>query len=243
MITPAGKITAIGSGTTTVKGEDKKGNTIELTVKVPEPAARSIYLNVNKNKTIKLTGIKIADLQDWTESTNGAVAVLENKNGKVTGKVIGKAYGISEINCRWKPKELKDISGIGVTFPFRVYVEDPRLEEDLEGSLPSKYDDDDFETGVLYLKNKKTRTYQVAVEEYDSYTLKLNGVYQTVHFTSSTPSLVSVSAEEQETVLTGYYTGKYPKKTTLKKGKVAASVNGEKITVEVIVVVYGDYGE
>ena len=118
-ITSAGKLTAIGAGTTKISGTDNKGNTISFTVTVNEPVTRVIYLEQGKNKTIKLYNVKNAKAE-WSVQEGSDFASVSNK-GKVTGLKVGE----SEILCRYSAYKKG-----GFSYRTIVHVEDRLLVAD-----------------------------------------------------------------------------------------------------------------
>ncbi len=116
-ITPAGKFTAIGPGTTTVTGKDRNSNTVTVTVTVvPVSTREAAYITKGKTDTIRFPKVKNKEAKDWT-STDEEKAEVE-KTGKNSGKVKGISYGSSVISCSYN----------GFIFKTTAYVEDPELE-------------------------------------------------------------------------------------------------------------------
>jgi hypothetical protein len=115
-ITPAGKFTAIGPGTTTVTGKDSRSNTVTVAVTVVPVSSKGMTY-ITKGKTEKVRFPKVTNSKaDWWKSSAEAVATADT--AKKTGKVTGKSYGSSDISCQYKR----------FTFSTTAYVEDPVME-------------------------------------------------------------------------------------------------------------------
>ena len=112
-ITAKGKITAIGSGVTTLTAPNGK----KLVITVNKPSEQVQYLALGKKRSLKFTSVKNASAK-W-ESTAPTIASVNEK-----GKVTAIAGGWALISCTYKPY---DVDGSGFTFVTRIYAENPDL--------------------------------------------------------------------------------------------------------------------
>ena len=117
-ITKAGKITAIGVGTTALKATGG-GKELNFTIEVQEPATQIIHLNEGASKTIKLYGTK-GNLS-WTASDTSVVKITGNK-------IQGLKYGETTLTTKYE----------NIDYTVEVYVEDPVITaEGLTGNYPT----------------------------------------------------------------------------------------------------------
>ena len=114
-VTKSGKITAIGSGSTTLHAPDGR----DIVVSVSAPVEQVQYISAGKSKTLKFKSVKSA-AATW-ESGNASVASVNQK-----GVVVANAVGYTTISCTYRAY---DIEGAGFTYLTRVYVENPDLSE------------------------------------------------------------------------------------------------------------------
>ncbi len=127
-ITSAGKLIAIGAGTTTLSCS----NGVELTVTVSEPIAESLYVLSGKSATIKHTGVNAKKASWSTGDIPKDVMVTVNNTGKVTTN----GAGVANVTCEYNPY---NIEGAGFVYTTTVYVEKPRLASAQGLSLKSDY--------------------------------------------------------------------------------------------------------
>lgn len=117
-ITKAGKITAVGTGTTTLTAKGSNG-ALTFTVTVPEPVTQVVHLNVQGKKTIKLYGTK-GTLQ-WKSSDTSVVRIDKNK-------ITGLKAGTTTLTTTYENLEYKVV----------VYVEDPSIiTNGISGTYPN----------------------------------------------------------------------------------------------------------
>ncbi len=115
-ITKSGKITAIGEGTTQIKGVNG-GASISFTVVVSAPITQIVHLNYNSSKTIKLYGTK--GVINWKADNNNVVI---NKN-RITGYLAGSTTLTADYE--------------NFCYKIIVYVEIPTLTTSkVSGSFP-----------------------------------------------------------------------------------------------------------
>ena len=115
-ISSKGKITAIGTGTTNLTCN----NGVKLTISVPEPVTREIYLNTGAQKKIKINGVKNKDA-DLTYDDKSGIISVDNK-----GSVKALSAGSVSVNVHYAP--VADAEGAGFDFTVNVFVEDPAIE-------------------------------------------------------------------------------------------------------------------
>ena len=117
-ITPSGKVTAVGAGSTTLilSQEDKPEDPIFVDVCVREPEERVYYMEPGKTKKIKIKGLKTtgADAAEIFSSNEDVVSV---DRGKI---VCRDKEGESLVVCSYK----------GFEFVLRVYVNHAELKTD-----------------------------------------------------------------------------------------------------------------
>ncbi len=169
-ITPAGKMTAVGVGTTTLTGTLADGTTKTFTVNVKRPTATIAYLNAGKTKNLTYYNVKVkkAVWSSTNESLTGNML-----NGKI--KAAAAQHGKATITCVYDPYHIDDIEGTGFTYTTTVYVEDVKLVTDDQ------------------LKEKKAGTsYELKMDLNDCYVIRATGAYQPVVFASAKPGIAFV---------------------------------------------------
>ena len=117
-ITKTGKITAIGSGSTTLRAIGG-GVNLEFTVDVPKPTTQIIHLNKGSSKTLKIYGTKGS--LPWKQSNS----ILEYTGNKIKGVIAGT----TTLTANYENFEYKVI----------VYVEDPYITNTNVYGGSSKY--------------------------------------------------------------------------------------------------------
>ncbi len=126
-ITTAGKLTAIGVGTTTITTSEG-GKDFTFSVVVEEPRLKTLHMNIKSSKTLKIYGIKnnlnwkAYDPEDLTKEISTAVSI----NGST---IKGTAVGNVVLKAEYE----------GFTYLVDVFVEDPSLKigGELEGKAAS----------------------------------------------------------------------------------------------------------
>ena len=117
-ITKAGKITAIGVGTTALKATGG-GKELNFTIEVQEPSTQIVHLNKGANKTIKLYGTK-GNLS-WAATDTSVVKITGNK-------IQGLKYGETILTTKYE----------NIDYTVEVYVEDPVITaEGITGKYPT----------------------------------------------------------------------------------------------------------
>ena len=172
-VTPSGKITAVGTGTTTLTAisKDKSGDVVSktFTVKVGNPVNQVVYLNKGKSKQIRIYGVKNSRAS-WIVASDEMRSIIGNvKNGKTKGEDIG----IGKVTCKYNPYAFEETTK-GFEFSSIVYVEKPMLAGDVTDMNTART------SGKLNL------------EVGDTAVIKVSNVYQPVHFTSNKPNVVFV---------------------------------------------------
>ena len=109
-INKAGKITAIGDGTTTITATEGSASPVTIAINVSEPAKQTIHLNVGKSKTLKLYGVK--GKLDYDNDDSGVVSINGNK-------FTGSKAGTSVVRTSYE----------GFDYEITVIVEDPKIEK------------------------------------------------------------------------------------------------------------------
>lgn len=177
-ITPAGKMTAVGVGTTTIEGVDQNNNRMEFEVTVNEPATQVIYLNKGQKTTLKYYGV--TNKKALWSVKSGSGAVVDTK-----GVVTATEYGKNEINCSYNPYATG-----GFIYKTIVYVESPELKTD----------------ATLKNKNKKTDgKYVLELKPGATYQLKFQNIHQKPFFKSSKTNVAYV---DENGVIHAVSTGK-----------------------------------
>ena len=165
-ITAAGKVTAIGAGTTILTAKDATGRTQTFTVTVGEPAVKKIYINQGASKAVKLYNVKAAALNFETTEGNGKAEVVK-------GKLKGISAGETTLTAAYMPCVTE--TGAGFTYTLQVYVEDPSLN-----------------TGDG-LTLKSGLNYNLTLKVGEKYTIEEKAVYQPVLYKSSKPAVAFVN--------------------------------------------------
>ena len=203
----SGKITAVGSGETTIKGTDTNDRTVILNISV-KPLATNPVSYVKIGKTVSLKAPKLVMKATKWEIIAGGGLVEDLKNGKFKASALPKEGDseYAEILCTFKPYEY----GNGFTYTFRIYPENPSLKTD--GGL----------TAV------KAAQYSLSLQGNNTYSLKeqYNGICEDVVWKSSKPELAYV---DENGVVHANRTGKTG--TT----KLTTKVGGVTLTVTVTV--------
>ncbi|MCR5357558.1 MAG: chitobiase/beta-hexosaminidase C-terminal domain-containing protein [Lachnospiraceae bacterium] len=168
-ITSAGKLTAAGSGTTTLTCE----NGVEIEVTVREPADRVVYINTGKKQALKYNGVKNSGIT-WDIVSNDGV--INSSELMKSGKIVAMKPGYAEVSGTYDP--FGDM-GDGFIFNTTVYVENMRLNTDSK------------------LRSTNQTSYTIDLSSEESYELSFVDdancmVYQPVIFTSNKPDLVFV---------------------------------------------------
>ena len=117
-ITKAGKITAIGAGTSKLKAAGG-GTTLEFTITVSEPVTQIVHLNKGSSKTIKIYGTKGS--LPWKQSNS----ILEYTGNKIKGVVAGT----TTLTAKYENFEYRVV----------VFVEDPYITNRNVHGGDSKY--------------------------------------------------------------------------------------------------------
>ncbi len=210
-ISAAGKMTAIGSGTTTVKVTTDKGEVRSFKVTVNKPVEQVQYLAIGKSRGLKFTNVKAASAI-WTErnieSLSGDKVVSVNQKN---GAVKALSPGIAEVSCTYTA--YPSVPGSGFTYITRVYVEEPALEE----------------TGGLVKANANGTVYKLEnIDAGSAVALKFvkdagHAVYQPVVYKSSKPEVAY--ADERGII---HAKGKG-------KAKITFKINGRTYSINVVV--------
>ncbi|MCR5487855.1 MAG: Ig-like domain-containing protein [Lachnospiraceae bacterium] len=159
----AGKLTAIGEGTTVLQGTDEKGNKVTLSVTVSTLSQRkTVYINKGRSAKLSFYKVKAKDAE-WSSSSGNTAGVSG------TGKVTGKEAGKSKVTCSYN----------GFRFEADIYVEDPALVPDARLTEGRKSGSYALKLGVSSNKAK-------------TYTLKTKDILQTPIWKSSNPKVVFV---------------------------------------------------
>ncbi len=205
-VTPAGKITAVGTGTTTltaVSGDSSK----TITVTVNKPASTILYMNTGKTKTLKFYNVKNNKV-DWKLVSPEMVNIVGDM---VNGKAKGREVGIAKVTGTYAPYSYTDengrVWGAGITYTATIYVEDPKLSS----------------AGAVTELNKTALSGKLALSKEGTALIQVDGVYQPVVFTSAKPAVAFV---DEAGVVSARSAG---------KATLSARVNGKKLTVNVTV--------
>ncbi len=168
-VTPAGKVTAIGVGSTALAATDKNGNTQYVTINVSSPVTNTVYLNVKKSKNLKYYNVKASSADAVWSSSDANVTDGNCAKGKVKG---GKA-GTATVTCKYDPYK----TGNAITYKTLVIVEDPKLVADTDGRLK--------------VNGTAKGTLELAAGE--RYAINANLKNQTAIFTSNKPDVAFVN--------------------------------------------------
>ena len=168
MITPAGKITAIGAGTTTLTAE-VNGVQKSFTLTVEQPKARVMYISAGKSKSVKYYKVKNsgAAAAAWYVGEGGSKIAGVTQKGKVTGISEGR----TSIFCEYKPYEAG-----GFIYETIVYVENPQLLTDAK----------------LTAKDNKGSVYNLTLNMDENYVIQKKGVFQSILFSTSKSKIAFV---------------------------------------------------
>jgi len=164
-ITPAGKITAIGVGTTILTA--KSGNVEKsFIVKVNDGISKIIFINKGKKKNLKYYNVKSSGKTpaSWSLADGSSSYISITKNGIVEGLSVGKGTVI----CKYDPYGTG-----GFTYTATVYVEDPQIK-------------------VVSPLIKNYGTYLLTLNVNDEYFINTDGVYQPIIFKSTNNNTVFV---------------------------------------------------
>ncbi len=168
-ITPAGKVTAVGVGTTTLTATDKNNIQAEVKITVPEPVANVVYMNKGKKKNIKYYNVKNGTY-NYGSTDDMTYIDLDRTKGKVTGLSAGKAL----VKCSVDPYN----TGKNIVYSTIVFVEDPTIDVSATGKWSS-------------VNAKKTGA-TLTIKDGDKFVVKLNGTYQPAIFTSNKAAIAFV---------------------------------------------------
>ncbi|MBQ7564724.1 MAG: chitobiase/beta-hexosaminidase C-terminal domain-containing protein [Lachnospiraceae bacterium] len=204
-ITAKGKLTAAGSGTTTLYCD----NEVEIELEVKEPTERTMYMNVGQQKPLKFYNVKNVNAE-WSSEDAGSLIAADPlaKNGTVKALKAGEA----EISCFYDPYGEQ---GDGFTYNVKVFIENPALVISAGAELQPK-------SQYSYTLNMSgNSSYPLEFEDSDYYRL-----YQPVLFKSSKPLVAYV--DEYGVV----HTAAVQKRTSV---NLTCTVNQKKITVALTV--------
>ena len=164
-ITPSGKLTAIGKGTTELTVTNN-GKSKSFKVTVSDKATNAIYLNAGKSKTIKYYNVKNSGqlAASWSIDPVGTYSTVTQK-GVVKGTV--NKYGRSVVTCSYDPY----LTG-GFIYKTDVYTENPSITT--EGGMTKK----DKIVGI-------TKTAAVQLSVGDTFPIQMTGTAKPVLFTSN----------------------------------------------------------
>ncbi|MCR5486322.1 MAG: hypothetical protein K6F35_02195 [Lachnospiraceae bacterium] len=157
-ISKDGKLTAMGTGVTTLTGTDGKGRRITFSLAVEQAVKGSIYMNAGSKKTLSPYKVK-AKKAEW-KVQNASIAHEEK------GKLLsGTRPGVTVLTGSYAPYA----EGSPLKYGYNVFVEDPSW------------------TGgeKLVKTDAKGRTYALTLEQGQALRLTSKGIYQDVLFTSS----------------------------------------------------------
>ncbi len=116
-ITPSGKLTAIGVGTTNIAAASADGMWIRgFTVNVVEFPKSVVYLNKGKTKQLRFYNTKPSKMVFAT--SNSLITGMVNK-----GKLTGNSVGTASVVGLYDPYN----TGVGFNYGVYVFVEDPVL--------------------------------------------------------------------------------------------------------------------
>ncbi len=121
-ISPAGKLTAIGAGTTQLRCS----NGVKIKLNVMQPKEREIHISPGGSKKIRIKGVKNS-VAGWKSLSDNVISVSKK------GTVKALNAGMDELECFYDPYQ---IEGAGFKFRYKVYVEEPSL--DIYGDISRK---------------------------------------------------------------------------------------------------------
>lgn len=168
-ITPAGKITAVGVGTTSLALADKNNNIQYITVTVTKPVTNTVYLNLGGSKTLKHYKVT-AKKATWSSSD---ASITDGNAG--AGKVKGGKPGFATVTCSYDPYG----TGTPIEYKTFVIVEDPRLVAD--------------EEKLMTVTSAKGNSAKLELKVGDRYVIDDNLKYQAVIYTSTKPDVAFVN--------------------------------------------------
>ena len=207
-VTPSGKITAVGTGTTTLTATSAlAGSSKTFTVTVNKPAGSILYINKGKTKAVKFYNVKASKVS-WKLASSEMVEYVGDMD---KGKAKGRETGIARVNGIYAPYSYTDengrVWGAGITYTATIYVEDPVLNGN----------------GEVEISNKTATSGKLNLNKGDSVAVKVDGVWQPVIFTSSKPAVAFVDDA-------GIVNARGIGKATL-----STRINGKKLTIAVTV--------
>jgi hypothetical protein len=165
-ITPAGKVTAIGVGTTKLTATDSNGMSQVIRFRVDAPGEKILYIAKNKAKSVTHFNVK-ANSANWSSNN-------ESVTGKIiNGKVNGLEVGTAVVTCSYNPYNTDK----PIEYKTTVYVEDAELPSD--------------DSKLTEVNASKTQA-KLTIAKGKVYALKVNGIYQQIIFNSANPSVVFV---------------------------------------------------
>ncbi|MCR5475357.1 MAG: Ig-like domain-containing protein [Lachnospiraceae bacterium] len=113
-ITKAGKIKAIGKGSTTITGKDAQNREVQVTITVHAVSSKeNTYITKGKRETVKFAFVKNSKAA-WDSSDKSIISDFKN------GSIKGASVGSSKISCTYE----------GFEFNTLAYVEDPEFNTD-----------------------------------------------------------------------------------------------------------------
>ena len=205
-VTPNGKLTAVGVGTTTLTAANAAGVKKSFTVQVNRPATTILYINKGKTKALKFYNVKNAKVA-WDLDEGEDVIKLDKTKGKVTGLQTG----IARVSGIYAPYAFTDDKGrtwpSAINYTATVYVEEPRLSA----------------SGGVSGINAAGTAGSLSLSREGTALIKLDGVYQPVVFESSKQTVVYV---DEAGVVCARGAG---------SARLSARVNGRKFVVTVTV--------
>ncbi len=169
-ITTAGKLTAVGVGTTSLAAKGSNGAVMYVTVNVSSPVTNTVYLNVGKKKTLKYYSVKIASKDAILTSSKEAVTGKCEK-----GKVTGAKAGTATVTCKYDPYK----TGNPIIYKTLVIVEDPKLVAD--------------KNNRLQVDKKSSAKATLELNAGERYAINSNVKYQSIIFTSSKTDVAFVN--------------------------------------------------
>ncbi|MBQ9437674.1 MAG: BspA family leucine-rich repeat surface protein, partial [Lachnospiraceae bacterium] len=168
-ITTAGKLTAVGTGTTTLTAKAPNGEERTFTVSVSAPAQATVYLNAGQTKTISHYGVKSKKAK-WDLLFDEDNVLKKFESGKVSaGKNVS---GRAVVSCEYDPYYERGVDGTGFTYTTVICVEDLK-----------------FQTGAWLQETKAGSSYELTLTQGVEYLLKTEGVFQPVVFESNKPQV------------------------------------------------------
>ena len=205
-----GKITAVGSGETTITGTDTAGNAVTLHIRVIPLATNPVaYVRCGKNVTLKASKLN-KKYTEWRVASGSEYVVASSlNNGKIkaaSSLPTGTTDDCAVITCKFKPFEYS----AGFDYNFRVYVEEPSLKTSAGGMNAGT------KTGQYTLNLKKAETFSLK----DQYA----GICRGVIWKSSKPAIAYI---DENGVIHANRAG------TTGSTKLTATISGVKLTVTV----------